>query len=313
MSLETEIRHLADTTYKNNREIAEALNCSRRSVRRHAGSWESRVRKKTGEKIEQVVPARILLLDIETSPMEVYVWNLIGNKYISPKNIIKPWSILSWSAKWLFEPTVISQRVSGRDARDREDRNILSGMWDLLNEANIVVAHNGARFDIRRLNARFVAAGLLPPMPYRVIDTLRVARNRFDFPSYKLDEINKWLDLSPKQHSDFEMWVRCVHGDDEALETMKVYNESDVLVLEELYLALRPWIKSHPNIGLYINTNETVCTNCGNKDLEWKGFYFTPAGKYEAFRCTACGAIGRSRKSDLTKEEKDKLITSVSH
>jgi hypothetical protein len=264
------------------------------------------------DKQESVKPARILLFDIETSPMEVYVWSL-SKQYINPDNIIKPWSILSWSAKWLFEPTVVSQCVTGRDARDREDATILPGMWDLLNEANIVVAHNGNRFDIRRVNARFIAAGMQPPMPYKSIDTLRVAKNRFDLPSYKLDKINQWLNLTTKQKTEFEMWVRCVNGDEAALAEMKMYNESDVLILEELYLALRPWIKSHPNVGLYIDTTDTVCTNCGNTSLEWNGFYFTPAGKYEAFRCNSCGAIGRSRKSDLTKEERARLMQSVAH
>ena len=315
MAYKEVIEHLAEMTYKTNRQIADIVGCSRRSVRRYAGSWEERVKEKEIDMpaLEGKTPARILLLDIETSLMEVYLWSLWKQNYISPDNVIKSWSILSWAAKWLFEPQVASQRVTGIESKARSDASILPSIWDLLNEANVVIAQNGKRFDIRRLNTRFLVAGMPPPMPYRVIDTLSVTKSNFEMPSYKLAEINKLLDLSHKEDTKYEMWKRCARGSENALKEMQSYNESDVLILEELYLVLRPWIKSHPNIGLYIDTDQTVCTNCGNTNLEWNGFYYTPAGKYEAFRCNTCGAIGRSRKSDLTKEERTRLIASVAH
>jgi hypothetical protein len=94
---------------------------------------------------------------------------------------------------------------------------------------------------------------------------------------------------------------------------MQIYNESDVRALEELYLMIRPWIKGHPPVGLYIDAEGvTACGNCGNTELEWGGKYFTPAGRYKAFRCK-CGAIGRDRTSDLTKEERAALCLSVAN
>ena len=87
--------------------------------------------------------------------------------------------------------------------------------------------------------------------------------------------------------------------------------DPDVVVTEELYLTLRPWMKGHPNYALFIDTDSTICTNCGSSNLSWGGFYYTPAGKYKAFRCNSCGAVGRSRFSDLTKEAKRKLLLSI--
>lgn len=314
MAYREQVEHLAETTYKTNRQIAEIVGCSRRSVRRYAGKWEDRVKEKEIDMVGANVKtlARILLLDIETIPMEVYVWSLWKQNYISPDNIIKSWSIVSWSAKWLFESKVISQSVTGIEAKARSDASILPSIWDLLNEANIVIAHNGNRFDIRRLNARFLGAGMPPPMPFRTIDTFSVTKNRFDIPSYKLDKINQWLDLSPKTETKFEMWKQCAKGDDDAIKKMRLYNEQDVLCLEELYLVLRPWIRSHPPLGLYIDDIDvTRCSNCGSEILDWSGKYYTPAGRYNTFRCGNCGAVGRSRISDLTKEERAKLCLSV--
>ncbi len=71
---------------------------------------------------------KILLFDIETSPMEVFVWSLIGNKYIQPNNIIKDWNVISWAAKWLCDSTVTSDIQTPEDAIDRDDSRVLQGI-----------------------------------------------------------------------------------------------------------------------------------------------------------------------------------------
>lgn len=309
MGLRQIIAQLVENTDKNNAQIYQFLNeggikCSKRTVRRHANP----IRRSRGEAPKS---AKILLFDIETAPMEVYVWQLRQSGWISPDNIIKDWSILTWSAKWLFEPDVISEKVTPDMAAQRVDQPVLQGLWDLLDEADIAIAHNGARFDVRRINARFAVAGMTPPMPYRVIDTLRIARRRFDFSSYKLDYINKLFGIGTKTETKFELWKRCVTGDAAAIDEMDVYCQNDVKILEEQYLAVRPWITGHPNLALFIDTTEEICTNCGSELLDWKGKYITPAGRYKAFRCTSCGAIGRSRYSDLTKEDRERTHLSI--
>lgn len=308
MNLAEKILHLAQTTDMDNAQIARALGCSKRHVRRVAGSWRQRIQCKL--EVPETVPtdtpstAKILLFDIETSPMEVFVWSF-WQKYISTDNVIKDWAVLSWSAKWLFDSTVMSMRVTPEEAQAREDSSLIRPLWDLMNEADIVVAHNGDKFDIKKINARFIINGLTPPMPYRTIDTKKVASRVFGFSSNKLDYLNKMFKLPQKIETDFQLWIDCVAGKEAALREMEEYNRHDVVALEELYLYLRPWIKSHPNVNLYLDeTTVTACTNCGNTGLTWGGHYYTPAGKYEAFRCDRCGAIGRSRTCALTKEQR---------
>jgi hypothetical protein len=254
---------------------------------------------------------KILIFDIETAPMEVYVWHLFKNM-VTPNMVIKDRSMLTWSAKWLFDNKIMGQRVSTTEAFNRTDESILSGLWTLLNEADIVVAHNGNAFDIKVANARFAVNGLLPTMPFKSVDTLLYSRKVFNFPSHKLDCLNGYFGLDLKMdHEGMDLWKKCVSGNEAALNTMLQYNKRDVAILEELYLKLRPWLKGHPNVGLYIDTEETICSNCGNEELTWGGYYFTPAGRYKSFRCDKCGAIGRSRTSDLDKETRARLLLSV--
>lgn len=246
------------------------------------------------------VAAKVLILDIETSPMEVYTWGLYKQR-ISPNNVIKDWACLSWAAKWLCDSKIVSKSVNIREASAREDYRIIVDIWKLLDEADIVIAHNAKRFDIRKLNARFLQNGLKPPMPYQVIDTLVESRKAFAFSSNKLDYISNLVDGPAKDETTFDLWKRCVTGDKEALKEMEEYNRQDIVVLEDVYFAIRPWIKSHPNMGLYVESVEPVCPNCGNTDLTWRGHYYTQAGRYRAFRCY-CGAIGRHRSTNIPKE-----------
>lgn len=311
------IKQLASSTKLSNSQIAAKLGCSKRTVRRHAGPYHLRLKRIFGITPDQLdtESARILLFDIETSPMEVYVWQLKQHGWISPESIIKDWSVLTWSAKWLFDDQVISARVSADEAHKREDSSIIHELWDLLDEAHIIIAHNGARFDVRRMNARFAQNGLNPPLPYRIVDTLKVARQQFDFSSYKLDYINKLFGLDQKTHPGYGVWKTAVNGTkkeaDEALDLMRNYCDNDVEILEELYVKIRPWIKGHPNLGLYIDTDGSKCTNCGNVNLDWGGKYFTPAGRYLAFRCSGCGAVGRSRTTDVDREERKRICLGV--
>lgn len=252
---------------------------------------------------------KILLFDIETSPMTVFVWGLYKQR-INPSNVISDYFVISWSAKWLFSNETLSDVLTSGEAKAGDDARLIKGIWDLLNEADVVIAHNGVQFDIPKLNSRFIINGLTPPLPYKTIDTCTQARKIFGFSSNKLDFIAKKLDLPiSKLHTSFELWVDAIHGNSEALETMRVYNLNDVLVLEDLYVTIRPWIKSHPNLALYVESTEEVCPTCLNAKIDIKGEYATPRGLYKAFRCKKCGAVGRCGQNVLSKEKRKSLLS----
>lgn len=302
MSFITEIKRLAQDLTLTNREIAEQLGCSRRTVRRVAGPNKERfVPEKTGN-------PKILLLDIETAPMEVYVWQLF-KQVVQPHQMIKDWCVLCWAAKWLNDPEIIGDRLDTGSAFVRDDSPILRGIWTLLDEADIVIGHYLSRFDVPKLNARFMALGFGPPSPYQIIDTKKEI-GKVSWPSsLKLDFLNKAFKLDElKGHSGFWMWQGAVTGDEECLRKLYDYNKQDVFALEDLYMYVRPWIKMHANLGLYVEADGPVCPNCASEDLTWKGHYYTSAGKYASFRCNNCGAIGRSRFTDYPKDKRRSLV-----
>jgi hypothetical protein len=139
---------------------------------------------------------------------------------------------------------------------------------------------------------------MIPPMPYKTIDTLKVARKEFAFSSNKQDYITKFLGLEEKLDTEFQLWLDCMNGDEKALERMERYNKTDVIGLEEMYLKLRPYIKNHPNIAVMMDEN--VCSVCGGDSLVETGkFYHTGASKYQIFYCEGCMSPHIRSKSNM--------------
>ena len=240
--------------------------------------------------------ARILLLDIETMLMEFYGFSPY-NDYVSYKFMKKDWSISCWAAKWLFDPKILGEVVTPKEAIARKDDSILGGVWKLMDEADIVVWHNGNHFDQKKLNTRFLLAGYSPPSDYLSVDTKKVSKEVFGNSYNHLEELGRKFGIGVKSDMEAEDWVRCAEGNKEYLDKMFNYCKRDVApLLEDVYLKLLPWMKSHPNLNLFTIHDDDVCPKCESTDLQWNGStYKTPEGLWDGFRCGACGAIGRGK------------------
>jgi predicted RNA-binding Zn-ribbon protein involved in translation (DUF1610 family) len=239
---------------------------------------------------------KILLLDIETSPMTVYSWGL-WNQNIAIKNIIDSGKMLCWAAKWVGEEDVMfSSFLTGH-------KKMLKKIHKLLDQADAVVHYNGSRFDIPTLNKEFLLEGMTPPSPYQQIDLLKTARQQFRFPSNKLDYVGQALKVGKKEgHEGFELWVKCMNKDAEAWKKMESYNKQDVVLLEQVYHKFLPWIKNHPNRALVKNEGMT-CPTCGGHDMIRRGYNLTKTGKYQRYQCNGCGTWSSSRKTEAVEPD----------
>lgn len=251
------------------------------------------------------VSADILLLDIETSPGEYYSWSREPS-YLPPEMMIKDWGILCWGAKWLFQPEIMGQVVKPKEAINRTEESILGGIWSLMDKAHIVITQNGIKFDIKKLNTKFIKWGYVPPSYYASVDTLKVAREKFDFTYNSLEELGR--ELLGLEEGKIKMrmsdWKQCVKGDEDSLYKMLDYCKNDVApLLEDVYLVERPWITGHPNLNLFSKLDIEVCPNCESPDIKIGGEYPTPQGLWKGIRCQSCGAFGRgtSKERSLKK------------
>jgi hypothetical protein len=251
--------------------------------------------------------SNILIFDLELSPSIGYFWDVWGQN-IYPEQIIQPWFIISWAAKWYEGSEIMSGVLTPEEIKNCNDSRIVKELWKLFDKADIIIAHNLKKFDNKKANTRFVLHNLPQPSPYKMLDTLTIVRKKFSFLHNKLDYVNKEFNLAPKMENEgFSLWVKCMEGNQKALDTMIDYNIQDVASLEELYTKLRPWIDGHPNIN--IDTEELVCNNCGSSNLVYIGVTSKSSYSYKTYRCNSCTSLSRERTYD--KETKKPKLRSI--
>lgn len=238
-------------------------------------------------------PAKVLIFDIETLPIVAYVWG-VWQENIPASRIIKDWCVLSWSAKWLDDDKIMSDVLTPREARDRNDKRLVSSFRKLLEDADVVVAQNGKKFDIKKLNTRFWKHKLGKPASYKVIDTYSTVKSVFGLTFNGQDYIAKFLDIQEKMHTDMELWASCDRGEDEALKYMLEYNENDVRMLEKIYLDLRDWVPNHPDLRVYAKIGD-ACPVCLSKEYGEIGRFTANTRQYKEYRCE-CGAVWHDTK-----------------
>ena len=246
---------------------------------------------------------KILHLDIETAPNKVYTWGL-WQQNVSINQIVEAGYTLCWAAKWHGKKGMMFNSI-----HKSSEKEMLEEIFELLSEADAVVHYNGTKFDIPTLNKEFVINGMGVPTPFHQIDLLKTARHRFRFPSNKLDYVAQALGLGAKvKHIGMELWNQCMAGDDKSWKQMEKYNKQDVVLLEEVYNELLPWIKNHPNHALFKTADRPICPNCGGTHLHKKGVETTSTMMYQRYKCVDCGTPIRGRTNVMSKEDKSNIL-----
>ena len=233
-------------------------------------------------------PVRIAFFDIENAPNLSWVW---GKWEQNALDTLIPSYFLCFAWKWADKKKVTTYALpdySNFKKCKEDDTALIKQLWHLLDEADIIIAHNGDAFDIKKANARFLSIGLLPPSPYKTIDTLKIARREFKFDSNKLDDLGKSLGVGRKlPHTGFHLWRGCMQGCAASWKLMRKYNAQDVTLLERVYERLKPWAKNHPDLRIY--EDKTGCPSCLSTNVQRRGFRIALKKKRQSYQCQDCG------------------------
>lgn len=253
---------------------------------------------------------KTLIIDIETAPSMAYVWSFwkqnIGHDMVMDYGGY----IMSCSLKWLGQDDIVYL-----ENRTENDKGIVEDILKYLNEADFVIAHNGLKFDVPFIRARAAMHGLNPPAPFKVIDTLKIAKKEMMFKRNTLQYLAEALNvpLHKYEHSKypgFKLWLGCMNGEEQAWQEMKQYNILDVEVLEQVYLRLRPWSSTHPNITTADNPLEKCCPKCGSLEVIKRGFFTTNKGVYQRYSCKSCGGWSSETYMTNSIENRKNLLAS---
>lgn len=285
---------------------AEALGIDRRVVGRALKDIKHRV-VQAGLYPDLDYQPKILFFDIETSPLVANAWGL-WPKYLPGgyQAVLQDQRIISAGYKFKGD-----RDVTVVTWEDGNDYNVARALYNALDKADWVVAHN-ASFDIRHSNARILEYIGHPYSPIKVIDTLRILRKHFKFTSNRLDDVcNMFFGIGKVETGGLELWQRVMDGSKDALEQMKSYNARDVELLELLYDHIKGWDSGHPNFNIFAAPSEELrCTTCGSSNVtESTSTVKTSVSEFPLFRCNDCGAWSRGRRHIRTAEGMKKVLT----
>lgn len=248
---------------------------------------------------------KIIIWDLETSLMETYIFHMQRKfkGYIPYRNITSNYNLIC--ACWKELGSKKTNSVSLLDDKARfekdpaDDYYVVKTIADVIRDADILIAHNGDQFDVKTLNAR-LAYHQLPPLPkVLTVDTLKKARQIGQFPSNSLNDLADYFKLGEKIDTDFDLWVRCFKGEKKAIKEMTTYCKHDVVLNEKVYLRLRPYMKTHPNIAEPFTMN---CTKCGSDHVHKHKVRLTASGiRKQQYQCQDCGTYFTQRKAESDK------------
>jgi hypothetical protein len=244
---------------------------------------------------------RIVLWDIETTPNTVAVFKLFGNDYLSHDALLTERYIIcaAWKelgAKKVDAVSVLDDAKRFKKSPD-DDYHVCSVIHGVLSKADVIIGHNGDRYDIKFTEARLLYHGFSPLPPIQKIDTLKIAKSRFLFNSNRLDYLAKFLGGRGKKPTPKGLWMDVLKNDPKAIRTMVDYNKQDVDELEFVFNKLAPYAKTHVNRQVY---GDIGCPRCGSTDFQSRGRAINAAQAYQRFQCKACGGWWRASKSEQT-------------
>lgn len=229
---------------------------------------------------------RILILDIETTPHDVYTWG-VWQQNVAPNQLKVPTRMIMWSARFLGErkrPTV----------RNESDDGFITDLAALFAEADVVVTYNGDKFDLLHINRELAERKLPPLRPVASVDLLKVVKQRFKLPYYRLDYVaGLFLGKGKTETGGFGLWQGYMNGEAKAIRKMAKYNQDDVILTEELYEFLIPWIKNHPYVGAVSDIADSAfdyeCPACQNDAVILLRPRRTRCYAIRVLCCAACG------------------------
>ena len=256
-------------------------------------------------RIAPTVNARVVTLDIERIPGRHSTWHR-GQTITGPfwdLNEIKAWTgkrihaddVKEWPRticaawKWYDAESVefaAEWEVGGYDG-------FMRAVWEVFDRADLIIGHNADRFDARHLMGGWAEMGLPAPSPYKVIDTLKIARGTFAYESNTLDALNKRLGIDAKTDKyDSRVAKAAVAGDKEAQDRIRFYNMGDIAASEALFDRLRPYARNIPHLGMWTD-DEMACPSCGSTMTATGKTVHANVQRYEHLTCPNCGAHAR--------------------
>jgi uncharacterized protein YprB with RNaseH-like and TPR domain len=219
-----------------------------------------------------MINKRILIWDIETSNLDADFGTLLAVGF-----------------KWLGEKVVTVLSIADYPVfatQPWNDRQLVRDFLKVYVSADLTVAYNGVLFDKPYLMAKIMEHGLPVPPNIPVQDPYFTVKSNFRLSRKSLQNTAYFLGLSnEKTPVEGRIWKRAATGHRPSIKYIIDHCEADVLVLEELYLRLRPLMRTHHRVGFDLGH----CRFCNSSRLQSRGLAVSKLkGQQRRVQCRDC-------------------------
>ena len=176
-----------------------------------------------------------LILDLETTDLAADRGVMLCASYESSK---APGKVRT------LRNDVVNKAAWSKGVRG-DDKEICRQVCALVRDHDVIVAHNGHRFDLPFLRTRALRWGLKPLKEPKIVDPLQIAWRKFRLRSNRLGAISDILGVSDKKTPlDLSVWADAMlNGSKQAMDLIVEHCEADIRVLSGVLPHVKPFIK----------------------------------------------------------------------
>lgn len=229
---------------------------------------------------------RRLFFDIETSYFEGWFWNPSFKTKIGFEQILKPSAIICICYKWQG-----SDKVHYLKWDKGNDKQMINKFVEVLEEADEIIGHNSDKFDLKWIRTRCLLYGHKSIPQLKSIDTLKISRSQFKFPSNRLNDIGIYLGVGKKvETGGIQLWHDVIQkNSSKAMSKMIEYCKGDVILLEKIFLKLEGYSKPKTHVGVQSNGNKCDCPYCASDKTRLKDRAISASGSVSVrMSCNDC-------------------------
>ena len=227
-----------------------------------------------------------LFFDIETSYCTGWFWRPSFKTSISYEQVLENAKIICICYKWEG-----SNKIHHIKWDKGNDKAMIGDFIKVLMSADEIVGHNSDKFDLKWVRTRFLVHGGKSLPDFKSIDTLKISRSKFNFPSNRLDAIGKYLGFGGKADTGgIQLWHDIIQrNSSKAMTKMIDYCKRDVDLLEKVYLKMEGFAKPKTHIGVEFGNDKCSCPKCGSDNTYFNKRTVSASGTIKVdMKCNSC-------------------------
>lgn len=243
---------------------------------------------------------KILFYDIETSPLQAWVWSL-GKQVVRHGQLVDGYSRYGIICiTYCFNDGKPAKAIVWDFEKQDSDR-VVKEFDELIRkeEPDVIIGKNSDRFDNKHLNTIRMYYDL-PPFPEFMDytdDLEKQMRKYFYLPSNTLDYFSAQLGLGGKIKMEMQNWIDIVTRDPKkgpiALNKMVRYGKKDIVDTRQLWEYCVKHFK--PKFNAATKQALRACVTCGSQCITRNGTRVAGKTLYQNYYCSTHGGYaGRS-------------------